>query len=89
MYGNVINKHYFVKSRPYLRYSVIIKTHTAIEKKNSSELNIMAIINSVKKLEIFLTKGIENFISKKYNKIFCEIFHPDGFFTKRSSWMGR
>ena len=54
----------------------------ALDKIDSSD-------NSVKKLEIFLTKGIENFISKKYNKIFCEIFHPDGFFTKRSSWMGR
>ena len=31
-----------MKSRPYLRYSVIIKTHTANEKKKSSELNIMA-----------------------------------------------
>ena len=42
MDGNVINKHYFVKSHPYLRYSVIIKTHRAIEKKKSSELNIIA-----------------------------------------------
>ena len=31
-----------MKSRPYLRYSVIIKTHTTIEKKKSSEFNIMA-----------------------------------------------
>ena len=40
--GNEINKHYFVKSRPYLRYSVIIKIHRAIENKKSIELNIMA-----------------------------------------------
>ena len=41
--GNAINKHHLVKSRPCLRYSVIIETsHTAIEKKESSEVNIVA-----------------------------------------------